>query len=154
MGKLVSDDNENLKYKMYLEERKILVDALREGARSFDKTILVLASGAFGLSLTFIKQISPNIKAETVSLLVYAWGGFCISILSTLISFLTSQNACSKQIQILEAEYLDNQNTCTKETTRKNKVAVFTYRLNILSILSFVAGVFFLAIFAISNLLL
>ncbi len=57
MNKLDSESNNDLKYKVYLEERKLLVDAVREGARSFDKTILALASGAFGLSLTFIRQM-------------------------------------------------------------------------------------------------
>ncbi|MDD5014531.1 MAG: hypothetical protein PHW73_05450 [Atribacterota bacterium] len=59
-----SNSNENLNYKIYLEERKLLVDASRESAQSFDKTMLVLASGAFGLSLTFIRQIFPIINYE------------------------------------------------------------------------------------------
>ena len=153
MEKLGPDSNDNLKYKVYLEERKSLVGAVREGARSFDKTILALASGAFGLSLTFIRQISPNIKPEIVFLLIYAWVGFCISLLSTLISFLTSQSACLKQIKILEAEYFNNHSSHDKKANLKNKASVCTWRLNILSIFAFVIGVIFLAIFSISNLL-
>ena len=154
MSKQNSNSNENLNYKIYLEERKLLVDASRESAQSFDKTILVLASGAFGLSLTFIRQIFPIIKSETIFFLIYAWIGFCICLLSTLISFLTSQYACSKQIKILEAKYFNNQNAYDKQATLKNRASVFTCWLNILSILSFVAGVLFLAKFAISNLLI
>ena len=153
MNKLKSDDSDNLKYEVYIEERKLLVDALREGARSFDKTILVLASGAFGLSLAFIRQIFPNIKSGTVSLLVYAWISFCICLALTLFSFLTSQYSCSKQIKILEAKYFNNQSTQDKQTTLKNIASVCTQWLNILSFLSFVAGVLFLAKFGISNLL-
>jgi hypothetical protein len=52
-----SEVNENLKYKTYLEERKLLVSAEIEGSRLFDKTIITLAAGVFGLSLAFIKQI-------------------------------------------------------------------------------------------------
>ena len=153
MKKIGSDSNDNLNYKVYLEERKLLVDAAREGARSFDKTILALASGAFGLSLTFIKQISPNIKSEIVCLLIYAWVGFCISLLSTLISFLTSQSACLKQIKILEAEHLNNQIDHDKKANLKNMASACTWALNILSIFAFIIGVIFLAIFSISNLL-
>jgi len=151
--KLGPDSNDNLKYKVYLEERKSLVDAVREGARSFDKTILALASGAFGLSLTFIRQISPNIRPEIVFLLIYAWIGFCISLLSTLISFLTSQSACLKQIKTLEAEYLNSQSDHDKKDNLKNMASVCTWWLNILSIFAFIIGVIFLAIFSISNLL-
>ena len=153
MSKLDSNSNDSLEYKVYLEERKLLVDAAREGARSFDKTILALASGAFGLSLTFIKQISPNIKSEIVCLLIYAWVGFCISLLSTLISFLTSQSACLKQIDILEAEHLNNQSDRDKKANLKNIASTYTRGLNILSIVAFIIGVIFLAIFSISNLL-
>jgi len=153
MKKLGSESKDNLNYKVYFEERKLLVDAAREGARSFDKTILALASGAFGLSLTFIKQISPNIKSEIVCLLICAWVCFCISLLSTLISFLTSQSACLKQIEILEEEHLNNQSNHDKETNLKNMASDYTQRLNILSISAFIIGVIFLAIFSISNLL-
>lgn len=108
MRKLNSGNNNDFQYKVYLEERKLLIHAEYEESRLFDKAILTLTAAAFGLSLTFIRQIVPTIKAGTVWILICAWAGFCISLLSTLISFLTSQYACSKQREILEAEYLDN----------------------------------------------
>ena len=156
MSKLDSNSNDSLEYKVYLEERKSLVDAVREGARSFDKTILVLSSGAFGLSLTFIRQISPNIKSGTVFLLICAWVGFCLSLLFTLISFLTSQSACLKQIKILEVEYFNSQREHDKKANIENienKSSDWTGRLNKLSIVAFMLGVIFLAFFSISNLL-
>lgn len=153
MNKLDSDSNDDFKYKVYLEERKSLVDAEREGSRLFDKAILTLAAGAFGLSLTFIRQIVPNIISGTMFMLICAWVGFCISLLSTLISFLTSQFACSKQREILEAEYFDNHSGYNKKAIFKNKTAIWTKRLNILSIFTFIFGVIFLAIFSIINLL-
>ena len=153
MSKLDSGSNDGFKYKVYLEERKSLIDAELEGSRLFDKAILTLAAGAFGLSLTFIRQIVPNIKSGTVFMLIYAWVGFCISLLFTLISFLTSQLACSKQIKILEVEYLNNQSDHDKKANLKNMASVCTRWLNILSIFAFIIGVIFLAIFSISNLL-
>jgi len=153
MSKLDSNSNDSLEYKVYLEERKSLVDAEREGSRLFDKAILTLTAGAFGLSLTFIRQMAPDIKSGTAFMLVYAWVGFCISLLSTLISFLTSQSACSKQREILEAEYFNNHSSHDKKANLKNKASVCTWWLNILSISTFIIGVIFLAIFSISNLL-
>jgi hypothetical protein len=148
LNKLESDNSDNLEYEVYIEERKLLVDALREGARSFDKTILALASGAFGLSLTFIRQIVPNIKSGTIFMLICSWVCFCICLLSTLISFLTSQSACLKQIEILEAEP-DKK----ASIENKNKSSDCTRRLNILSISIFILGIIFLISFSISNLL-
>jgi hypothetical protein len=153
MSKLDSDSNDSLEYKVYLEERKSLVDAKREGSRLFDRAILTLAAGAFGLSLTFIRQIVPNIKSGTMFMLICAWVGFCISLLSTLISFLTSQLACSRQIEILEAEYFNNHSSHDKKANLKNMASTYTWGLNILSIFAFIIGVIFLAIFSISNLL-
>ena len=153
MSKLDSESNDDFKYKVYLEERKSLVDAEREGSRSFDKAILTLAAGAFGLSLTFIRQIVPNIESGTIFMLICAWVGFCISLFSTLTSFLTSQSACLKEIGILELKYFGNHSDRDKKANIENKASDWTERLNILSIFTFIIGVIFLAIFSISNLL-
>ncbi len=64
------NNGNDLRYEVYLDERKLLVDAKREGAQSFDKAILTLAAGAFGLSLTFIKEVAPDAKSETVVILI------------------------------------------------------------------------------------
>ena len=152
MSEPVLNNGNDLRYEVYLDERKLLIDAKREGAQSFDKAILTLAAGAFGLSLTFIKEVAPGTKSETVVILICAWASFCVSLLSTLISFLTSQSACSRQVEILEAEYL-NDNNSQEKTSLKNLPASWTKRLNILSILTFVVGTILLAAFGAVNLL-
>ena len=152
MGKSGSGKNNYSKYKVYLDERKLLIHAEYEESRLFDKAILALTAGAFGLSLTFIRQIVPTVEFGTVWMLICAWTGFCISLLITLISFLTSQSACSKQREILEAEYFDNHGSQSEKTHPKNKPAIWTKRLNKISISAFIIGVIFLATFSISNL--
>jgi len=147
-----STNEKDFKYKLYLEERRLLIDAEREGARSFDKAILTLAAGAFGLSLTFIRQIVPNIEAGTLYLLISAWAGFAISMLFTLVSFLTSQRACARQREILEEEYFDKSDNRDRKAQTKNKFAIWTDWLNRLSIITFIIGVILLALFSISNL--
>jgi len=153
MSKVDSNGKDDFKYKVYLGERKSLIDAEREESRLFDRAILTLAAGAFGLSLTFIRQIAPNIKPGTVYMLILAWSGFCISLLSTLISFLASQFACSKQREILEAEYFDDYSNQDKKAKSENKAAIWTKRLNLLSIVTFIIGAVFLAAFSVVNLL-
>lgn len=139
------ENGKTLEYEVYLDERKLLVDAIREGARSFDKAILTLSAGAFGLSLAFVKQIAPTVQPRTIILLITSWVLFAISILVTLISFLTSQSACRRQIEILESKL-------SKKDDHTNTPAKWTDVLNITSIIMFVIGVVFLSTFAISNL--
>ena len=139
-------------YEFYREERKNLIDAELEQASSFDKYILTLAAGTFGLSLLFIKDIVPHPEAGTIWLLVTAWAIFGASILSTLISFLLSQKAYREQRKILDNEY-------AKETKReqgeiKNTFATYTQCLNWASMILFLVGVIFLIIFSAVNLLL
>jgi len=137
--------SEEKKYDIYFAERNALIDAEREGARLFDKAILTLAAGSFGLSLALIKQIVPDIKNGSTIWLILGWGGFCLSLLSTLISFLTSQAACRKQREILEQSYLKDGN---EEPNRAGRI---TQLLNILSITFFVLGIVFSAVFILTN---
>jgi len=139
------------KYEVYLDERKSLINAELEQARHFDKYILTLAAGTFGLSLLFIRQIAPQPESGTIWLLVFAWATFGASILSTLISFLFSQEACSRQRKILAEWYKEN--TDHKEEEIKNAFAIWTKILNWTSMFLFIVGVTFLIIFSGSNLL-
>ena len=138
--------NEHDKYRVYLEERKESVISERETASQFDKAILTLATGALALSVTFINYIAPTPKPYSICFLIIAWVFFSFSILSTLISFLTSQAACRKQRKILDAEISN------KSTPGKNLAAVWTNWLNYVSIILFIIGVVFLLIFSAVNL--
>jgi len=129
-------------YKVYLDERAKLIQSQAEETHKFDKAILTLAAGAFGFSLAFIKDIIPDMKNGTFFWLLAAWGGFGASLLSTLISFLTSQSACRKQIKILEKAIFDG---------KKNRAAAWTLGFNITSITTFILGVILLVIFVSKN---
>ncbi len=137
-------------YAVYLQERNSLINAELEQARNFDKYILTLAAGTFGLSLLFMKQIAPQPATGTIWLLVSAWATFGVSILSTLISFLLSQEACSKQREILDKWYKKNAELTEGEI--KNEFATWTKRLNWVSMFLFIIGVIFLTIFSTLNL--
>lgn len=151
MDELRPTASDELKYKTYLEERKSLTDAKLAGSLLLDKAILALAGGAFGLSLTFIRPILPDIRPGTLAMLMYAWIGFGVSLLSTLISVLTSQSACARQVEILEAELLDD-NHGDKKCDLINRPANWTGWLNKLSIGTFIIGAALLAIFVSVNL--
>lgn len=140
------EKNKQEEYQIYLEERKQLIAAERETVQQFDKAILTLAAGALALSITFINQIAPNPKPYSVYFLIGAWILFCSSILSTLISFLTSQVACRKQRDILDDKL------SSKENNESNKAASWTNRLNYFSIAFFILGVVSLIVSSAMNL--
>ena len=143
------DKKEKTNYEVYLEERKVLVQAQKEESRQFDKAILTLAAGALAISITFINQIAPHPKPWTICFLAWGWVAFVTSLISTLISFLTSQKACRKQIAMLEYDFFDKKES--ESNKQKNNWVIWTSRLNIASIVTFVIGVILLLIFSFSN---
>ena len=137
-------------YDVYLEERKLLIDAEREGARTFDKAILTLSAGALALSITFLEKI---VRVDQTTIwwgLIASWIAFGGSILLILFSFLTSQWACRRQIEILDEELINDAGQRKSKTN--NNWTTATTVLNIASILSFTVGVTFFCCFSFANL--
>ena len=133
----------------YLGRRYFLIDVGREASRHFDKYILTLAAGTFGLSLLFVERIAPHPKDGTEWLLIAAWVAFGASILSTLIAFLLGQESCSKEIEILDGKYRGDIKD-GKEI--KNRFVTWIKWLNRVSMILFIVGVVFLIIFSALNL--
>jgi len=143
---------ENEQYEESLfEERKSLIFAILEQSKSFDRWILTLAGGTFGLSLVFINQIVPNLKSGTLCFLTTAWILFALSILFTLLSFLFSQESCYKQIK--EIHQLLKEETNRNKELPLNIYGRMTKGLNYCSMSTFLIGVAFLITFATLNLL-
>ena len=135
----------------YLRRRNFLIDVEREASRHFDKYVLTLAAGTFGLSLLFVERIAPHPKDGTEWLLIAAWVAFGVSILSTLISFLSGQESCSKEIEILDGKYRGD---IKDEKEIKNKFVTWPKWLNRVSMFLFIVGVIFLITFSALNFLL
>ena len=143
----MSDTINDVKYQTYIEERRSLVEASHSSAEQFDKYILTLSTGALALSITFLKNIAPTPLTESIIFLVLSWSCLIICTLLTLVSFLTSQKACSKQVEILEKNYLPDEELGNS----KNYMSDLTTWLNRLSIFFFIIGVSLFAIFSIKN---
>lgn len=78
----------------YMEERKGLIDAARESARTFDQAVLAFGSAVFGASIAFLKDVAPNPQVYSLKWLGIAWGLFSFGLLSVMLSFLFSHKAC------------------------------------------------------------
>jgi len=127
------DDTEN-----YLKERKLLIEAQQQCYQQFDKAILTLSSGGLGVSIVFLRDILPLEQITNYCFLIGSWILFTISILSTLISFMTGQYAYSEQLKLIEAYFL---NKDSDALTKKNRFAQITGGLNISAAVFFILAV-------------
>lgn len=100
-----SDGDEAEQRKEYLEERKLLIDLHNQACQSFDKTVIILAGGALGLSITFIQQIAPHPLHATLPLLAWTWACLVLALLVILFSLFTSQVGMQRAQHELNKEY-------------------------------------------------
>jgi hypothetical protein len=133
-----------LEYEYYRKERESALEAERNSISGFEKTITYLAAGALGLSIGFVKDISPNPEHKWVLLL--AWCSFAFSLLVILTGFLISQHAFRKYIDSLDAEQKGEENESYRCWGNLASVS------NFLSLLGFIFGVISLAVFTYINL--
>lgn len=133
--------------KTYLDERRALIDAENDQARSFDKAILTLSGAGLALSLTFVNDLAPEHTRDFLTLLYIGWGCFISSMLFTLISFQTSQSALRVHRDDLDLIYSKQEGHHFK-----NKFAVWTNALNVISLALFVIGGISIVCFVATNL--
>jgi hypothetical protein len=136
--------------RIFLDERKLLVAGQQSSYQQFDKAILALSTGGLALSVTFLRDVFQQKPIVDRCILVASWGLFCLAILLTLTSFLTSQYAYGRQIQITEDYYVRKDK---EALNAKNKFSRATASLNIASALSFILAVISTVVFVAINFL-
>ena len=141
---LESDDRE-----LYARHREHLVDSRRLAYEQFDKAVFLLAGGGLTISLTLVEQIIPFATAGYKSALIAAWGGFTLSILSTLYSFIVSQKALDNELQKIDGFLKDGDDS---SLTQRNRAADWTQRLNKTAFMFIVVAIISLVIFVSFNL--
>ncbi len=122
------------------EYRQWLVQTHHEATKDFDRSVLVLAGGALGLSITFIHDIAPN---PTHKLLVgTSWTLFAVALLATFLSYLASEGVHLKRIADEDAG----------TEWGRSYLGIATTGLNVLAAIGVVGGFVFLVTFALYNL--
>ncbi|MCX6173299.1 MAG: hypothetical protein NTZ27_00895 [Ignavibacteriales bacterium] len=144
LEKEIVDESEDKNYKLYIDERKLLIEALRESSQTFDKAILTLASGSFGFTIAFLKDIAPKPFANTLWLLAFSWFLFAVSLIVILFSFLASQKACNEGIDIAF-------DVIVKGEIRSTPWRTITTVCNYISIIALIAAIIFWGCFAYFN---
>ena len=84
------------------EYRKHLWDSLRAGQEQYDKYLLTLSGGGLAISLTLVKDVFGKSNLSYPSVLIVSWAFFCISIVATVASFISSQKSQRKQLSNYE----------------------------------------------------
>ncbi|MDE0510415.1 MAG: hypothetical protein OXI88_01315 [Gammaproteobacteria bacterium] len=122
---------------LYEKTRKDLLDREHSNSRLYDRAILTLSTTFLGLSLAFINDVNPLNEAQYSALLIVSWSLFGAAIISTILSFWTSQKGLKIQVNYAEKYYLEE-----KDEYRKTSIyAKITDYLNYCSGLLFIAAV-------------
>ena len=124
--------------KIFEGARDHLNEASLKNSEQFDKAILSLSSAGLALSLSFTQLIKPISEAEHLWLLRVSWVFFGLSIISTVISFLTSNSAISVEREHIYKYYMEENDDYSNI---RNYWGVITYWLN-----RFCAAVFIMAV--------
>ena len=117
---------------------EVLSKAYHESSVQFDKQILFISSGVFGLSFTFIKDIVKLDKAEYQWILMLSWVLFITVILMSLVSHYTSKQAINKQMENLENGDNNQANSINKITVILNIAMIVAITLGLISLILFV----------------
>ncbi len=123
-----------------IEYRRLLQELENKSQEQYDKTVIMLSTGALGISFAFLKDIVNLDTAVVIWLLISAWVCWALSVTSVLLSFYSSKSALRKAIEDLDVGKEDN-NSDDKWTTK----------LNFCSGACFIIGLNFMIAFVISN---
>jgi hypothetical protein len=86
----MSEDNEKYWHSVY--------ELYKESSKQYDRNVLYIASGALGLSMTFIKDIVDFTNVECKILLMISWFVLVGVILMSLISHYFSMKALNQKL--------------------------------------------------------
>ncbi len=148
MIKMSEDQLKEEKKRVYASTRQDLLTRDLSNSEKYDNAILTLSTGVLAISLAFIKDIIPLEKTRCLILLILSWCAFGAAIISTLISFLSSQMAIKRQLEYAEKYYLNEEEEYLK---RKNSPKQLTDVMNYTSGILFIIGIIVTIIFVSIN---
>jgi hypothetical protein len=108
---------------------------------NFDRGILTLASAGLALTITFVGNLK---SVHYLPLLVLCWIAFFVAIVSTIVSYLVSQQAIITQLDLIRKYHKDRDDSAHDV---RNRFAEMNEHLAKLSAGGFIAGVLLLLLF-------
>ena len=123
-------------HKEFSEYRSYLVDLGRTQSASFDKTLLVLSTGALGVSILFVDAFAVEPATSPMDALVLSWIMFVLTMVLNLFSYLTSWLDTRVEIKFIDANH-----DADWRAEHENFPRFATGTLNLFASISFVVGV-------------
>ena len=142
-------------YRAYLDERQSLRAAEFEAAKSFDRWIITLSSGALGLSLVFVKDLVAPGPVSASWAFAISWVSLGLSVSTALASVAASQHAHGRFIVMLDDAAATRNDTVldrARKTQSSSKWPKIIGWLNIAAAAFCIAGVLLLGFFVLKNL--
>lgn len=142
--------------RLYEAHRESLNALAEDAAKRFDTWLITLSAGAFGLTLTFLKDIVSPRPLRYPYVLLAAWLLFALAIACILIGLDQAYTAGKQRVRDLNDVYRTKSYPFWDEVhkiDRSRRRPKLITMLNKVSILCFVAGLICLSSFAFLNLL-
>lgn len=137
------------KYDLYLSEREKSIEMEHKESEQYDKLLIALSSGAFTLSILFIKDIAHNIEKCSKPYLAISWFFFFLCLISTISSFLLSQSSIRfYRDEVLEPDLVWDEEKLKKYDLKMDQVKY----CNLASFVFLILGSILLGIFTYINL--
>jgi hypothetical protein len=130
--------------KEYLDERKVLLEGRSNAIRSLEKTLVTLSAGALALSITFLHDIAPH--PRQIGWMIASWSLLFFSLLLMLVVFIAGVYVFDKDIEAWKAEYEK------RDGKRPLCLICVLQVLEWTSLVSFILGSIYFAVFAVVNL--
>lgn len=131
-------DDAELRMKVYGEYQNEQQTRERANSDKYDNTILTYSTGAFGLSLTFIKDIVPLDTAHFILMLKISWVLFVVAMTLMLVSFPIAQEVNRESVDFAYKYFIEKEEDYRNKESKKAKALGYLNR--------FAGGAFFCGI--------
>ncbi|MCB1663768.1 MAG: hypothetical protein KDI20_14290 [Pseudomonadales bacterium] len=135
-------------HELYRQYYEVIIARQLSNNEGFDKAILSLSSAGLALSLTFFRFVVPIDKAVSIHTLEISWYLFLAALISTILSFLTSQKALALELMFAEKYYLENDQNYEK---KNNPASILTELLHRFSAFFFIGATISIVVFVTKN---
>ena len=99
------DDKIDIEYEQFLANRESLLSLARHNIGLFDKSILAMSSGVFGLSILFAERLGGFGIVNAKYLLAYAWIALALSISGQISSYWFAWKDATREIQKQDSSF-------------------------------------------------
>jgi hypothetical protein len=86
---------------MWRKAESSSLNHIEKATDAFDRAVMTLAGGALGISLAFVRDVAPTPRHKW--LMGVSWLFFVLSLLLSLLSFLTSERAVVSMVEKMDS---------------------------------------------------